>query len=163
MAVVICYRQFVVCLVILLAAQRRWSSFKWPAGETTKMVYVRERFYAKHCFLILPYPSGWFHLTGKANKSKKGGVSWKWEKQMLLEEPRGCARPAGTVWWCPMNTSHRESCFLSNSLFVPQRNSDVRENLWEKCSFGQNMQREMRISALHAQENLEHGLMAPFK
>lgn len=35
--------EFVVCLVILLAAQRRSSSFMWPAGKTTKMANTRER------------------------------------------------------------------------------------------------------------------------
>lgn len=36
------------------------------------------------------------------------------------------------------------------------------KNSWEKCSFGQNMQKEMGVSALCAQENQQHGLMTPF-
>lgn len=47
-------------------------------------------------------------------------------------------------------------------LFFPQRSSDMTKNSWEKCSFGQNMQKEMGVSALCAQENQQHGLMTPF-
>lgn len=92
-----------------------------------------------------------------------GCVSQKWEKQMLLKEPRGCARPAGAMWWCHMSTSPSKSCFLLHSLISQQRSNDVRKNSLEECSFTQNMQKKMWMSVFCAQENQEYGLMAPFR
>lgn len=82
---------------------------------------------------------------------------------MLLKEPRGCARPAGAMWWCHMSTSPSKSCFLLHSLISQQRSNDVRKNSLEECSFTQNMQKKMGISVFCAQENQEYGLMAPFR
>lgn len=38
----------------------------------------------------------------------------------------------------------------------------MRKNSWEKCSFGQDMQKEMGFCSLCAQGNQEHGIMPPF-
>jgi len=146
---VITVQEFVVCLVILLAAQRRLSSFMWPAGETTKMGNTKERNFTQSSASLLSFWLILFPTRGKQSQNLEcivsravsagdaglGGVSQKLEEQMLLEEPRGSARPADTLWCCPMSTSHREVCFLPNSLVSPQRSSDVRKGSWEQCLF----------------------------
>lgn len=149
----------------------------WPAGETTKTANSRERDFTWSTASSLSFWLTLFPMWSKQSQNLECLVSWaisagdaglgrvsqKWEEQMLLKEPRGCARPAGAMRWSHMSTSPPKSCSLSHSLISQQRSNDVRKSSLEECSFGQNIQREMGISAFCAQENQEHGLMTPFR
>lgn len=80
--------------------------------------------------------------------------SRKLENQILLEEARGCARPADTVWWGFKSASHCESCLLSNSFVFSTKT-------WERTR-PEHAERT-GISAFCAPENQEHGVMTAFR